>query len=87
LFSGWKRHILSFYRRLKNKGFRHRLLDSIPVFGSNEDRCAGLELLVEEDGTFSFAGVPPESGFRARFHSLMLERGVSVATSRNKDLK
>jgi mRNA interferase RelE/StbE len=27
LFSGWKRHILSFYRRLKNKGFRHRLLE------------------------------------------------------------
>jgi hypothetical protein len=51
---------------------------------TNVDRCAGLELLVEDDGGFSFAGVPPEAGFRERFRELMLERGVIVEPEKGR---
>jgi anaerobic ribonucleoside-triphosphate reductase activating protein len=63
-----------------------RYLHVIPEPGSDTDRCAGLELFMGSDGAFSFAGVPPENGFRRRFQALMLERGVSVATGREGDL-
>lgn len=63
-----------------------RYLNVLPEPGSNTDRCAGLELFMESNGAFSFAGVPPENGFRKRFQALMLERGVAVATEREGDL-
>jgi anaerobic ribonucleoside-triphosphate reductase activating protein len=55
-----------------------RYLSSIPGGAAGTDHCAGLELFVEDDGGFSFAGVPPEAGFRDRFEQLMQERGVIV---------
>lgn len=41
------------------------------------DSSAGLEFTVHEDGSFSFAGVPPGPGFRGHFEASLLERGVT----------
>jgi anaerobic ribonucleoside-triphosphate reductase activating protein len=58
-----------------------RYLQFLPQFGSSRDATAGLELFRDTDGSFSFAGVPPEAGFRKQFEDLMRERGVTLGAS------
>jgi anaerobic ribonucleoside-triphosphate reductase activating protein len=58
-----------------------RYLKFLPQFGGSRDAAAGLELFWNTDGSFSFAGVPPEAGFRKQFENLIRERGITLGAS------
>jgi anaerobic ribonucleoside-triphosphate reductase activating protein len=50
----------------------------VPEPNSDADKFAGLQLLVDTDGSFSFVGVPPQPRFRQTFQQLMLDCGVTL---------
>lgn len=62
----------------------NRYVGYLPSNG-HRDVTAGLELFFDADGGFSFAGVPPERGFRHEFRARLLRHGVTVKAE--KDIK
>ena len=59
-----------------------RYVSYLPPINGQEDVPAGLELFVEANGGFSFAGVPPSPGFRDEFRARLLGHGVRVGMER-----
>ncbi|TWV48896.1 radical SAM protein, partial [Streptomyces misionensis] len=49
------------------------------------DTTAGIELSVEVDGSFSWAGVPPEPGFRERLEEQLAARGFVLHTEARRE--
>lgn len=45
-----------------------------------DDRSAGLEFGLDENGTLFFSGVPPQANFRQRFEAGLQQRGISLPT-------
>jgi anaerobic ribonucleoside-triphosphate reductase activating protein len=48
----------------------------VEAIARGEDRSAGMEFFVDEEGAFGFAGVPAQSGFRTEFETRLTALGI-----------
>lgn len=72
-----ERHVNSRWRGSSNQRV-HFLTDRHRAMAGARDMSAGLQIDVDADGAFSFAGVPPTRGFREDFERRLRAEGISV---------
>jgi anaerobic ribonucleoside-triphosphate reductase activating protein len=73
-----ERHISARWRGSSNQCV-HFLTDRHRETQAADDVSAGLQIDIDADGAFSFAGVPPTRGFRPDFEHRLRAEGIHVS--------